>query len=226
MGLKCGNTEVLLHFISHSCPVAWFKCICWSLDTYCCCLDTFGPMNYAHLGCVMYATEHSVKSITHPKCVLASLSVFWKNQAKGRQWKKKCSNTYVLLHLRPTTELTLGLKPRVYTNKLSFAPIRDKLDETKAPKIRGIQRTEWKDPPPSRQKNHLRGRTTRGTSNFCFLVGCWNPLWRVFKTVLFDSTGLFGLFDFDLTLLWLPFWLLWLWIYQCWAGMRKNVRTG
>jgi hypothetical protein len=37
---------------------------------------------------------------------------------------------YVLLHLRPMTELTLGLKPLVYTNKLSFAPMRDKLDET------------------------------------------------------------------------------------------------
>jgi hypothetical protein len=27
----------------------------------------------------------------------------------------------------------------------------------------GIQETKWKDPCPRRQKNHLRGLTTRGT---------------------------------------------------------------
>jgi hypothetical protein len=30
---------------------------------------------------------------------------------------------------------------------------------------RGIQGTKWKDPCPRRQKNHLRGQTTRGTSS-------------------------------------------------------------
>jgi hypothetical protein len=46
------------------------------------------------------------------------------------------------------------------------------LDETlpikykpKAPKKGEIQGTKWKDPHPGRQKNHLRGRTTRGTSS-------------------------------------------------------------
>jgi hypothetical protein len=44
--------------------------------------------------------------------------------------KRNAAILMVLLHLRPTTKLTLGLKPRMYTDKLSFAPIRDKLDET------------------------------------------------------------------------------------------------
>ncbi len=34
----------------------------------------------------------------------------------------------------------------------------------KAPKKGGIQGTKWKDSHPRRQKNHLRGQTTRGTS--------------------------------------------------------------
>jgi hypothetical protein len=37
--------------------------------------------------------------------------------------------------------------------------------KTKAPKKGGIQGTKWKDPHPRRQKNHLRGQTTRRTSS-------------------------------------------------------------
>jgi hypothetical protein len=42
-------------------------------------------------------------------------------------------------------------------------PIINKLNN---PKKGRIQETKWKDPHPKRQKNHIRGRTTRGTSNF------------------------------------------------------------
>jgi hypothetical protein len=41
-------------------------------------------------------------------------------------------------------------------------PIKNK---PKHPKKGGIQGTKWKDPHPRRQKNHLRGRTTRVTSS-------------------------------------------------------------
>ncbi len=46
-------------------------------------------------------------------------------------------------------------------------PIKKK---TKAPQKKGgIQGTKWKDPHPRRQKNHLRGRTTKGTSSRWFV---------------------------------------------------------
>ncbi len=38
-------------------------------------------------------------------------------------------------------------------------------NKTKAPKQGRIQGTKWKDPPPRRQKNHIRGPTT-STCNF------------------------------------------------------------
>lgn len=74
-------------------------------------------------------------------------------------------------------------------------------------------------PISKKTKQPPKGKPQGNIKPFCLLVACWNPLWRVFKTV-FDSNP-FGLFDFDLTLVRLPFWLLWLWIYQCWAGIRK-----
>ncbi len=51
-------------------------------------------------------------------------------------------------------------------NELDFndetLPIKNK---PKHPKKAGIQGTKWKDPPTRRQKNHLRGQTTRVTSS-------------------------------------------------------------
>jgi hypothetical protein len=43
-------------------------------------------------------------------------------------------------------------------------PIINKLNHPQKKRWR-IQETKWKDPCPKRQKNHLRGRTTRGTSS-------------------------------------------------------------
>jgi hypothetical protein len=39
------------------------------------------------------------------------------------------------------------------------------INKTKSPKKGGIKGTKWKYPHPRRQKNHLRGQTTRGTSS-------------------------------------------------------------
>ncbi len=37
-----GSAKALVHFLSHSCPVASLKCVWWSPDTYCFCPNTFG----------------------------------------------------------------------------------------------------------------------------------------------------------------------------------------
>ncbi len=58
------------------------------------------------------------------------------------------------------------------------------INKTKHPKKGGIQGTKWKNPCPRRQKNHLKGQTTRGTSSSftCFVlvlrpsfIQTWNP---------------------------------------------------
>jgi hypothetical protein len=41
-----GSAKALVHFLSHSCPVAWLKCVWWSPDTHCFCPDTFGHHPY------------------------------------------------------------------------------------------------------------------------------------------------------------------------------------
>jgi hypothetical protein len=85
---------------------------------------------------------------------------------------------------------------------------------------RGNTKIKMEGPTSKNTKQPPERANHKGNIKLLF-IGCLlkSSLTGVLHSIWLYS--LFGLFDFDLTLVWHPFWLLWLWIYQCW---RKNER--
>ncbi len=86
---------------------------------------------------------------------------------KRRRWEWwLCYYPLYLVQTNPTMpckHLVLGFPHTSCREGKWWNPANHKW--TKAPKKGGTQGTKWKDPCPRRQKNHLRGQTTRGTSS-------------------------------------------------------------
>ncbi len=87
------------------------------------------------------------------------------------------------VHCKPDGELILEIHQN--WNIKWWNPVNQ--IKTKALKKGWLQGTKWKDPHSRRKKNHLRGRTTRGTSSTLHAWGTiilhWNSTSAIFNNV-------------------------------------------